>query len=223
MGENGEDNDAALATSALLISKVALFNWSGGVEVRVHLNQRPFIRALYYTPPFLIDLVSRWQIDTILNKLSVLNMAAEQISCEDSDSDGPIFGHLIVVFRDFQYDGNAQTVFAALFEIQETKGLKKPAEKEKVIKKNVLRAGLLKAFESIQVHLMPSPVSSHEDLKRCKTLEKSQLSPLFVASVRELQNLVGGCLGSPKLFNEASLTSESAMDLVKLAVTEINR
>ena len=77
-GQGDEDvkSDIILLTPILLLSKVILFNWKGGV-----------------------------QKDTILNELAIFVEVANYVSSKRFEKDRPTFGHLNIVMRDFQLQG----------------------------------------------------------------------------------------------------------------------
>ena len=74
-GDESEAYDALLVTPLLLLSKVILFNWKGGVEKT-----------------------------SMLKLLATLAHAASKIDTGAAE-DEPIFGHLHIVFRDWVYIG----------------------------------------------------------------------------------------------------------------------
>ena len=69
-GDESDEYDALLVTPLLLLSKVIVFNWKGGVEKT-----------------------------SILKLLASLARAASKIDLGSDSDDGPIFGHLHIVFR----------------------------------------------------------------------------------------------------------------------------
>lgn len=75
-GDEDVDSDATLLTPILLLSKVVLFNWKGGVQK----NQ-------------------------ILNELAILVEVANCISSKSFEEDTTIFGHLHIILRDFHFYG----------------------------------------------------------------------------------------------------------------------
>ena len=77
-GQGDEDvkSDIILLTPVVLLSKVILFNWIGGV-----------------------------QKDTILNELAIFVEVANCVSSKRFEEDRPTFGHLNIVMRDFHLQG----------------------------------------------------------------------------------------------------------------------
>ena len=70
------DSDVTLLTPVLLLSKVILFNWKGGL-----------------------------QKTKILDELAILVEVANSVSSKNFSDDSPTFGHLHIVLRDFHFDG----------------------------------------------------------------------------------------------------------------------
>ena len=78
-GDNDVESDATLLTPVLLLSKVVLFNWKGGLQK----NQ-------------------------ILNELAVLVEVGNCVSSNSFDKGKPKFGHLHIVLRDFHFQGTLE-------------------------------------------------------------------------------------------------------------------
>lgn len=75
-GDEDIDSDTTLLTPIILLSKVILFNWKGGLQK----NQ-------------------------ILNELAILVEVGNSVSSMNFKEDTVKFGHLHIVLRDFHYDG----------------------------------------------------------------------------------------------------------------------
>ena len=75
-GDEDVDSDATLLTPILLLSKVILFNWKGGL-----------------------------QKSKILDELAILVEVANCVSSNSFEEDTPIFGHLHIILRDFHFQG----------------------------------------------------------------------------------------------------------------------
>ena len=75
-GDEDIDSDITLLTPILLLSKVILFNWKGGMQT----NQ-------------------------ILNELAILVEVANRVSFDSFKDSTSTFGHLIIVFRDYHFKG----------------------------------------------------------------------------------------------------------------------
>ena len=75
-GDEDVDSDITLLTPILLLSKVILFNWKGGLQK----NQ-------------------------ILNELAILVEVGKCVSSNSFEDDTSKFGHLLIVLRDFHFEG----------------------------------------------------------------------------------------------------------------------
>ncbi len=75
-GDEDVDSDTTLLTPILLLSKVVLFNWKGGLQK----NQ-------------------------ILNELAILVEVGNCVSSNSLEDDTSKFGHLHIVLRDFHFQG----------------------------------------------------------------------------------------------------------------------
>ena len=75
-GNKHAESDITLLTPVLLLSKVILFNWKGGMQV----NQ-------------------------ILNQLVILVEVAKRVQADSIEDNTPILGCLNIVLRDFHYQG----------------------------------------------------------------------------------------------------------------------
>ena len=75
-GDEDVDSDITLLTPILLLSKVILFNWRGGMQK----NQ-------------------------ILTELAILVEVANRVSSDSFKDNTSKFGHLIIVLRDYHFTG----------------------------------------------------------------------------------------------------------------------
>ena len=75
-GDESVESDATLLTPIILLSKVILFNWKGGLQK----NQ-------------------------ILNELALLVEVANCVSSNSFKEEKSKFGHLYIVLRDFHFEG----------------------------------------------------------------------------------------------------------------------
>ena len=75
-GDEDVDSDTTLLTPILLLSKVILFNWKGGL-----------------------------QKTQILNELAILVEVGKRVSSNSFEEDKSKFGHLHIVLRDFHFEG----------------------------------------------------------------------------------------------------------------------
>ncbi|XP_028397313.1 uncharacterized protein LOC114521096 [Dendronephthya gigantea] len=92
-GDEGIESDATLLTPIILLSKVILFNWKGGLQK----NQ-------------------------ILNELALLVEVANCVSSKSFEEDKPKFGHLHIVLRDFHFEGTVKEAFAMIFDNENKRG-----------------------------------------------------------------------------------------------------
>ena len=119
-GDRDVTYDANLICPILLVSKAVIFNWKDSM-----------------------------QKDKILNQLGILHKAAINVACEDESmsdvSDQKLFGHLHLVFRDWQYEGSDEkTVFNDIFKEERS------AETAAAVR-NQIRRSVKENFESITV------------------------------------------------------------------------
>ncbi|XP_028397315.1 uncharacterized protein LOC114521097 isoform X2 [Dendronephthya gigantea] len=92
-GDEGIESDATLLTPIILLSKVILFNWKGGLQK----NQ-------------------------ILNELALLVEVANCVSSNSFEEDKSKFGHLHIVLRDFHFEGTVEEAFAMIFDNENKRG-----------------------------------------------------------------------------------------------------
>ena len=86
-GDEDVDSDITLVTPILLLSKVILFNWKGGM-----------------------------QKEEILNKLAILAKVAHHVSSDNFEDNRSTFGHLNIVLRDFHFQGTCRkTTYRLIF------------------------------------------------------------------------------------------------------------
>ncbi len=93
-----------------------------------------------------------------------MTRAAQSVSLDDQATQAK-FGHLHIVFRDWQAVGsNANSTFRALFDMEDT-----PASATR----DQIRADVMDAFSSIRVWLFDAPTERVQDLKTKLSLEKT--------------------------------------------------
>ncbi|KAI4090212.1 MAG: hypothetical protein LQ344_004904 [Seirophora lacunosa] len=120
-GAVGTGYDMSLFSPALISSRVVIYNRTGGLLV-----------------------------EEIINQLGMMTQAAQRLRVGSTDSSGPIFGHLFIIFNQFRLNrtDTAATLQATLVSDEtETDASSK--------NRNTIRALLRSAFESIQVYLLP--------------------------------------------------------------------
>lgn len=119
-GDRDVTYDANLICPVLLVSKAVIFNWKDSM-----------------------------QKDKILNQLGILHKAAINVACEDDSlmdgSEQKLFGHLHLVFRDWQYEGSDEkAVYNDIFKEERS------AESAAAVR-NQIRRSVKENFESITV------------------------------------------------------------------------
>lgn len=125
-GDRDVTYDTNLICPVLLVSKCVIFNWKDSM-----------------------------QKDKILNQLGILHRAAINVVAEDEEAaaaaeeDHKLFGHLHLVFRDWQYEGSDEkSVFNDIFKDERS------AETAAAVR-NQIRRSIRENFESITVsHMM---------------------------------------------------------------------
>jgi hypothetical protein len=233
-GDQSDAYDALLVTPLLLLSKVILFNWMGGVEKT-----------------------------SMLKLLTSLARAASKIDLGNASDEGPIFGHLHIVFRDWRFksvnDDNGsesdyddesdgqddgagggvsgggvsgggaggagkseaasasvscsleEEVFAMLMD-------QEAGNDEGITERNATRKQLGKAFASIRVWLFPAPCAGVVN----KKLAFSDLSEDFRGKVQELRAVTAIQLAEPTLFAQQKLSFGLLSDALSQVVVGMN-
>ena len=115
------------------------------------------------------------------------------------------FGHLHIVFRDWQsVDSNTESVYQHIFGM-ETTG-------ESAVR-NQIRKDVLQSFESVSVWLFDAPSESTAALKTRLTIDKT--SAAFRQQIRGLRASLSNQLRTPTLFAGRPLTGQSISPLVR--------
>jgi hypothetical protein len=183
-GDKDVSYDANLICPILLASKCVIFNWKGDL-----------------------------QKDHILNTLGIMCRAAQNVGVESSGSSGSKFGHLHIVFRDWQAVGSdAQSTYDMLFGAE-------PNTSETALR-NKIRLDLHVAFASIQVWLFDAPTDLVSDLKKKLTLDKTSIH--FKAQVRNLRSALMTQLQQPVVFGGQVLTGRMLHGAVTRMVDSLN-
>ncbi|CAM9657059.1 unnamed protein product, partial [Ectocarpus sp. 8 AP-2014] len=129
---------------------------------------------------------------------------------------GPKFGHLHVVFRDWNYSGTAEDVKKQLF------GLDNRGMGSEVAVKNELRRTITAAFASVTVWLFPAPVEMTSELS--KELKSEDLSEGFVSELKAFRSTLSSQLSAPTVFGPANpVTGHSLGSLVPALVEVLNK
>lgn len=151
------------------------------------------------------------QKDAILNTLGIMCRAAQNVGVESGSSHK--FGHLHIVFRDWQAEGStAEDTFQHLFR-QETSS--------EASTRNKIRRDLQEAFTSIRVWLLDAPTELVSDLKKKLTIEKT--SALFRSQIRELRAALSHELTSPGRFGESVLTGKVLYSAMSVMADTLNQ
>ena len=145
-GDRDAAYDARIACPVLLASKCVIFNWRDSL-----------------------------QKDRMLDLLGVMCRAAQAIDLQDGSSAPSAsvkpFGHLHIVFRDWNFDGDKTSVTRQLLESEpesESGGGGAGTDSD-AAKRNGVRFALKAAFESVSVWLLPPPTEKTADLRKVLT------------------------------------------------------
>lgn len=183
-GDRDITYDSRLVSPVLMASKVVVFNWKDTL-----------------------------QADRILNLLAVLARAAQGIDLQGKNS-GKVFGHLHIVFRDWNFvNSDPQEVYDDLFR-------KESGRTVEVSNRNQARANLVDAFESINIWLLPPPVKDTATLS--ERIRFEHLQPLFQEKLRALRKVVSTQLQQPMKFNEVPLTGKLLSQIMPHLVEALN-
>ena len=191
-GDKDVSYDAELVCPILLVSKLVIFNWKGDL-----------------------------QKDHLLQTLGVMSRAAKNVRDESGSGGGagqPPFGHLHIVFRDWQaVDSSEAEVQADLFRPEGTAASRA---------RDLIRAEVQAAFSSVRVWLLDAPAGG-DALKTKLTLDATTAK--FRAQVRALRGAmcqqIRAATPSSGRFNlKASLAQQSVLgrDLQPLLRNVVN-
>jgi hypothetical protein len=191
-GDKDVSYDANLICPILLTSKCVIFNWKGDL-----------------------------QKDHILSTLGIMARAAQNITTETASSsgkgatsnhDGAKFGHLHIIFRDWQA---VKTDEAAVFEtLMGIEGTTESATRD------LIRSDLLASFASIRVWLFDPPSEYTRDLKQKLTFDKT--SAAFRGQVRALREALAQQLREPTYVAGHALTGRAYGPLTEQIATALN-
>ena len=140
LGDKGKAYDVHLIAPLLLVSKVLIYNWKGAPNKHVMLD----------------SLHTLGEAAQRVNNTQSAAAAASAATADGGDGGGggagggPIFGHLVVVLRDWH---TTDEVYSLLFEAEA-----EPKHGDDAIRaRNLARSLVLGAFESISVRCLPFP------------------------------------------------------------------
>ena len=191
-GDRDAAYDARIACPVLLAAQSVLFNWRDSL-----------------------------QKDRILNLLGVMCRAARTVQLDSHGGGGaggagerPPFGNLHIVFRDWNFDGDVESVRSQLLD-------REPASGEDSERRNEVRRMLVSAFESIDIWLLPPPVERTRDLN--KVLKPEMLSAEFNEQVASLRCTIAGQLIQPRAWAGRPITGPDLARLIPLVADALNR
>uniref|UniRef100_K3W7D1 Guanylate-binding protein N-terminal domain-containing protein n=1 Tax=Globisporangium ultimum (strain ATCC 200006 / CBS 805.95 / DAOM BR144) TaxID=431595 RepID=K3W7D1_GLOUD len=147
------------------------------------------------------------QADRMLNLLAVLARAAQGVELADGDSN-KVFGHLHIFV-----DSTPEQVYNDLFQ-------KEKGRSEEVNVRNLARANLEDAFESIKIWLFPAPVANTSNLK--DKIRFDQLQRPFQDKLRDLRKCLSSQLQTPMMFNRQPLTARLLSQIMPALVDTLN-
>jgi hypothetical protein len=187
-GDKDVNYDANLICPILLASKCVIFNWKGDL-----------------------------QKDHILSTLGIMTRAAKNVAVEGDGAEAGSakkekknskFGHLHVVFRDWQAIGTTSSgTHAALFNAE-------PSNKDTATR-NQIREELKEAFESITVWLFEAPTDSVIDLRQVLTIEKT--TSRFRQQIRDFRAMLSDQLADPVFLLPSGTSSSSSSSVMTAA------
>jgi len=178
--------DANLICPILLASKCVIFNWKGDL-----------------------------QKDHILSTLGIMTRAAKNVSAEGESAGGAAkkFGHLHIVFRDWQSVGSDEaSVTDILFSAEKGKDAQT---------RNQIREEVRDAFASIRVWLFEAPTDSVQALRQVLTIDVT--TPRFRQQVRDFRAVLAQQLSEPVLFAQRPLTGKTICSMMTDVVQTLNR
>lgn len=188
-GDKDVNYDANLVCPILLASKCVIFNWKGDL-----------------------------QKDHILSTLGIMTRAAKNVSSEanrenSSGDSAKKFGHLHIVFRDWQaVSCSEQSVFDTLFNLE--------LNNSEAQTRNQIRKDLMACFTSINVWLFEAPVDSLKDLKKKLSIDMTTNS--FREKLRNFRYSLASQLREPTLVAYRPLTGKTMGMFVRQIAQSLN-
>jgi hypothetical protein len=221
-GDRDMAYDTVLVSPVLLTSKVVVFNWKGGVERDTILNKLGVLAwaAKRIDPSGDDDGCSDDDGDDAAAAAAAAAageagsskggykqdldemMGADEMLAGDGgegvfDNDkprAPIFGHLHLVFRDWNYVGSTESVFHRVLGLErELRG-----GGREVRNRNEIRRLILRSFESVKVWLLPPPVRDTADLSTKIRFEK--VVPDFRKQLAAMREVMAEQMQAPMRF-----------------------
>eukprot|EP01039_Chlorochromonas_danica_P007986 gene7986-8808_t len=182
-GDKDVSYDANLICPILLTSKCVIFNWKGDL-----------------------------QKNYILSTLGIMTRAAQNVAQEGSTGRHK-FGHLHIVFRDWQaVESDANSTYAALFNTESS---------HEASTRNQIRHDVLEAFQSVQVWLFEAPTERVADLRKNLTIDLTSTS--FREHIRSLRRVLAAQLSEPTVLAGQVVTGRLLTGLVSNLQDTLNR
>ena len=205
-GDRDSAYDARIACPVLLAAKCVLFNWRDSL-----------------------------QKDRMLDLLGVMCRAATSVqvggdgsgssSSSSSATTSKPFGHLHIVFRDWNFEGDVPSVKQQLLGLESEQsggGGGLGGGGSDASKRNAVRRSLQSAFESVSIWLLPSPVEKTKDLH--KVLTPDMLSAEFNVEVKSLRaKLCGQLAEGPRTWSGQALTGPKLAQLIPMVADALNK
>ena len=186
-GDKDVSYDSKLICPILLTSKCVIFNWKGDL-----------------------------QKDLLLNALGIMARAAQNVASNANKREKSCFGHLHIVFRDWQAangTGNSSlSVQDALFNFEPSGA----GHDER----NRIRKLILEAFSSIRVWLFDPPSEYTKELKQ--KLLYQNTSSTFRTQVRALREALAQQLKEPTYLADNVLTGHTYIPLTENIAEALN-
>lgn len=186
-GDRDVGYDSNLICPILLASKCVLFNWKGDL-----------------------------QKDHTLSTLGIMTRAAQNVSMDSgtsSLSSKRKFGHLHIVFRDWQAVGSDEASVRKVLFTKE--GTSDGAIRDQI------RTDVQESFESISIWLFDAPSEFVKDLKKKLTIDQTSLE--FQSQLQKFRNALTVQLISPTTFAGHALSGKSLTPLIQQIAASLNR
>ena len=186
-GDQDVTYDANLVCPILLASKCVILNWKDSL-----------------------------QKDKILNHLGIMHKAAINVAMEGDleDDSHSLFGHLHLVFRDWQYtDSDEKSVLKDIFKEERS------SETAAAVR-NQIRRSVKESFQSINVWLFPPPVSNATKLRDKLTI--NMVETPFRDKLRSFRNSLSSQLKEPMFFDGKPLVGRKLGLLVETVSAVLN-
>ncbi|CAN0316110.1 unnamed protein product [Ascophyllum nodosum] len=130
--------------------------------------------------------------NTVLGELATMSEAATFIN---RGQRGNAFGHLILLLRDVQVNGEKE-VYSIVFENEDSDGASTDEEATAMEERNKTRNLLKKTFETVRVVCMPSPHAEIGD----RSVSVDEVKPAFATKLSGLRDTLSGILREPHQF-----------------------